>query len=1803
MLHKVRTAATKDEVLGLMEPLIRDWFQSKFKGLTEPQAYAVPLIHARKSVLVSSPTGSGKTLTAFLSIINELYAKQLRGELEDRIYCLYVSPLKALANDIHRNLEEPLRELTELALKEGKPEPRVRVGVRSGDTSAQERQKQARRPPHIYITTPESIAIILSTPKFREHFANVEWVILDEIHEICSSKRGSLLSICLERLREQTGRDFVRIGLSATIAPIEEEAKFLAGFANGKVRDMHIVEVDTRKNLDLAVLCPVRDVTAVPMEVANARMYDLLSGLIDDHRTTLIFTNTRSGTEHVSFKLKERGVEDLEAHHGSLSKVTRLDVEQKLKDGKLKAAVSSTSLELGIDIGYIDLVVQIGSPKSVAKGLQRIGRAGHAYGETATGRIIAFEPWDLMECATLAKAVYDARIDRVDIPHNPLDVLAQALVAMSLEKRWDIDEAYELARRSYSFHDLPKKDFLAVLDYLSSRNPDIKVFAKVWLDEEEGRFGKKKGTRMIYYTNVGTIPEEGTYHVFSERGSPLGELSEKFVEYLSPSDIFVLGGRTYQFVRARGTSVYVKDASGRRPTVPSWTGEMLPRSFDLSLAVGEFRRDLAAKIGKDGEASAKEWLMEQYHVDAGSAQSLVSYVREQEAINPDLPTDRQVLLEGYLDVKGNRNVIFHFPFGRRVNDALSRAYAFAVTETHHTNVRVSVTDDNFMITVPRKIELKGLTKLVSSKNLEDILRRAIRNTELFKQRFRHCATRSFMILRNYKGREVSIGRQQLRSQRVLDWLHELEDFPVVKETYNEILHAVMDLDHACEVLRRIEAGEIAVLESEFASLPSPFAHNVVLQGVSDIVLMEDRSALLRELHRKVLERVMPTDQISSIQFQPGEIAEYFHRKLPKVTRKDDLLSYLDRVGDANLLQQKGRNVFEVAAASFPDIRKWAGQLMDEGQVESVWTPQGIHWALKDHVPTYVAVYAQRSRLKPAEEKVLAALKEKPRTHKELLRTTKMEKDALNETVRKLERSYLVARKGVEETVFVAREPARGNFEEALDKILAKRFEVDGPCSATELSVALGLEAELVEEVLRDLESEGVVSSGHFLVDKEFQFMLTRDLQRLQRKGETREVFDETQVKAFLLEKQFHGIETLDDYFDRFLEAGMVLDVWNHTSRFDYKEWLRRRLAGDLLEGRFLNGRVRYIRAKDVPLFLSAFQRSPLTEFESRVLDVIRASEGIDVWGIVAKLREEKERVKEALDKLDYDVYVIRKFQGDGWTARNLFLAFDPPEKGVKDPLEVIVKRFLAAYGPVPFSGIREWARFEWDDLERVMDRLEEQGVVARILVTGKAESEMYVLKEELPGLRKTTVKDLADPLRVLSLLDPWTQALWAQVASRYGEGWFFPLVKDGDLVGMAEVWEMSGCIEVRELDLASPDLLEDAIAALVRMMTFYAMRGVDVLRVTRFQGKDVPEVEDLSPWLREGFVRFSDFLAHGPIVTRDFDRRDLLAYTLSKQGIAAETRFPNSIAAAAALGGLRSDFAARLRVKDFRPLDRLHRNGLLAKGLGIPEYWTYCSEDDLGLFKAAKGMRLTKDTKSVLRLIEEEGPISRQQLLVLSDLSRPATAAALRKLYEGLQVTRDADNRYRAVPDKKIGREDARREVLRRLLRSLGVTSAEALAAYTRFEYNMAETRQRLREFEREGWLAKGFLARGERMVLWIVKEDLDRIGEIDFRRKFVLTPLDNLFLYLREAIVAKFHMGSCYVVFDGPEMVAAFKARRRKWQLIVTEFQGEPAARRIVEAWEAENELAVEDEVERISDHEVMEWYAKMYGHGAADR
>ncbi|MCK4718457.1 MAG: ATP-dependent helicase, partial [Thermoplasmata archaeon] len=705
--------------------------------------------------------------------------------------------------------------------------------------------------PHILITTPESIAIILSTPKFSQKLEGLEYLIIDEIHEVCNNKRGSMLALNMERLEARTG-GFTRLGLSATQAPIEEIASFLSGYEGEETRPMGIVEAKTRKELDIEVVCPVEDMTALPFEVVNDRMYDLVGELIKEHKTTIVFTNTRAGTESVSYRLQERGIERIAAHHGSLSKETRLEVEEELKLGLLRGVVSSTSLELGIDIGSIDLVCQIGSPKSIAKGLQRIGRAGHSVGAVPTGRFIVFESDDLVECAVLARKAKEGHIDRVSIPRNSLDILAQILVGMSLEHRWEVGEAYKMVRQAQPFHELTEQSFFSVLEYLGARDSDY-VYSKLWYDKEEQEFGRKKGARMIYYLNLGAIPDESNYVVYAKGGRRLGKLSEKFVERLTSGDIFVLGGQSYKYMRTRGMKVFVEDSPGRKPTVPSWSGEMLPRSYDLSTAIGGFRRLFGEKIArgeKDKELLAH--LHKYYHADEGSANSILSYMREQQEFDPRLPTDKRLVIEGYVDMRGRHNLIFHACHGRRVNDALSRAYAMAISNRYNCNVSLSLTDDNFMLTLPRKIEAEDVTALVTSKNLEELLRSAVKGTEMFKQRFRHCSTRSFMVLRNYKGRGIGVGRQQSRSERIMKVLLEEEDHPVVWETYNEILNQAMDLGHAREVLEAMESGEREVVCLPYGEVPSPFAHNVVLAGISDIVLMEDRSTLLRELHRKVL---------------------------------------------------------------------------------------------------------------------------------------------------------------------------------------------------------------------------------------------------------------------------------------------------------------------------------------------------------------------------------------------------------------------------------------------------------------------------------------------------------------------------------------------------------------------------------------------------------------------------------------------------------------------------------------------------------------------------------------------------------------------------------------------------------------------------------------------------------------------------------------------------------------------------------------------------------------------------------------
>ena len=842
------------EILELLNPILKEWFLRKYGSFTPPQRYAIAEAFSGRNVLISSPTGSGKTLAAFMTALSRLLDRAMEGSLEDRVYVVYVSPLKALNNDIRRNLEEPLSEIYALAEEKGIELQKIRVAVRTGDTDSGEKQRQLRKPPHILITTPESLAIVLCSPKFSRTLKNVEFLIVDELHSLAENKRGSHLSVSMERLQEiQEGR-MTRIGLSATIHPLDEVARFLVGYENGRERDCVVADVTFEKKIDISVLSPVENLFTATAEEISEKLYSTLAGMIRKSRTTLIFTNTRSATERVVFNLKKILGEDfpIAAHHSSLSKNVRLDVEERLKRGELRCVVSSTSLELGIDIGYIDLVVLVGSPKSINRALQRIGRSGHRLHETSVGRIVVVDHDDLVECAVLAREALERRLDRIHIPEKPLDVLCQHVVGMAIEKRWKVDEAFEVIRRAYPYRNLTRDEFLSVLRYLAGKYSELeekRVYGKIWFDEEEMEFGRRgKMVRPIYYLNTGTIPDEVAITVVTRDGRVVGKVEEEFAEKLVRGDIFVLAGKTYRFLRSRGMKIVVEDAKDEKPTVPSWFSEQLPLSYDLALRVQEFRKEMEERLE---EGSAVEWLLREFPIDGNAARSIAEYFDEQRRFSV-IPHSRRLVVEV---LEEDRNYyFFHTLIGRRANNAVARVFAFRAGRMRRCNVQFTINDNGFVLILPKTkpLRVEEIETLFDTAGFRDDLVESLMKTEILRRRFRHVAVRSFMILRNYLGREKSVWRQQLSADTLLKLLlkHFGRDFPVIRETFREIMEDAMDVANALDYLERV--GRDVKLEITRVPYPSPFGLNLYVMGDEDVVLMEDRRKVLRELHQKIL---------------------------------------------------------------------------------------------------------------------------------------------------------------------------------------------------------------------------------------------------------------------------------------------------------------------------------------------------------------------------------------------------------------------------------------------------------------------------------------------------------------------------------------------------------------------------------------------------------------------------------------------------------------------------------------------------------------------------------------------------------------------------------------------------------------------------------------------------------------------------------------------------------------------------------------------------------------------------------------
>ena len=857
MISEQTKTYSKKAIYKKLHPWVRQWFDENFDDFTPAQKQAIVEIHNKKNILISSPTGSGKTLTAFLSIISELVTLSQKEELTDNVYCIYISPLKALDNDIEKNLEEPLKGIEKIAGRE----LGIRKAVRTGDTSQYQRQKMLKKPPHILITTPETLSILLVAPKFREKLSHVKYVIIDEIHSLADNKRGVHLSLSLERLHHLIG-GFTRIGLSATVSPLEEVAKFLVGYEYGIERDCLVASINYLKELDMEVISPVSDIVLADSEDTRLATYDILDDLIQENKTTLIFTNTRSGTERFVYNLKTMypshyNSNNIMAHHSSLSKEVRLETENKLKNGELKCVISSTSLELGIDIGYIDLVVLINSPKSVSRALQRIGRSGHRLHEKSKGKIIVTDRDDLVECSVLLKDAKEGKIDKINIPKNCLDVLAQHIYGMAIENPWDIDYAYDVIRKSYCYKDLTRDDYEDVLSYMAGEYSELEeryVYAKIWIDYKENTFGKRgKLARALYSTNIGTIPDSSGVLVKCD-GETVGKIEEDFMERLKKGDTFVLGGNTYRFNYGKGMTINVSPASGP-PTIPSWFSQQLPLSFDLAMDIQRFRAHMDSKFQyRRSKEEIMEFIHEYLYVDDFAANSIYEYFVEQYKY-AKIPSNRKLLIEYYTGFGGKKFVIFHSLFGRKVNDALSRATAYLVAKRYNANVTISISDNGFYLSSDGKIGGLESFRELTPENFRNILTQSLSKTETLASRFRHCAGRSLMTLRRYKGKSKSVGRQQVRGKILLKFVEEMDDnFPILSEARRETLEDYMDVENAEKVIQWIanEEMEIKVINT---IIPTPFAFNLVSQGYLDVLNQNDKAEFTKRMHKAVLDKI------------------------------------------------------------------------------------------------------------------------------------------------------------------------------------------------------------------------------------------------------------------------------------------------------------------------------------------------------------------------------------------------------------------------------------------------------------------------------------------------------------------------------------------------------------------------------------------------------------------------------------------------------------------------------------------------------------------------------------------------------------------------------------------------------------------------------------------------------------------------------------------------------------------------------------------------------------------------------------
>ena len=1367
--------------LESFHPIVRQWFNQNFSGPSEIQSLAWPEIGNRRDVLLSAPTGSGKTLAAFLAVLNNLFERCLDGTLDDRTQVVYVSPLKALSNDIHRNLQLPLKGIKALLEQNGHPEVDVRAMVRTGDTPSTERAKMVRTPPHVLVTTPESLYLLLTSNGGREMLSDARTLIVDEIHAVAGNKRGAHLSISMERLARLSRNPLHRIGISATQKPIDRMARFLTGGAESCA----VLNIGHRRELELEIELPESPLTAVMANEVWEEIHQSLERTIARHQTTLIFVPTRSMTERLSHHLSERlGPEVVSAHHGSMSREKRLDAETRLKAGALRALVATGSLELGIDVGAIDLVVQIGSPKAIATLLQRVGRSGHTLEGTPRGKLYPLTKDELVEAVALLHSVRLGELDSLPFPSKPLDVLAQQIVAEVACEDNTADTLFDLVRRSFIYRDLSREAFNGVIQMLVDGFTFRRGTRRSYLhfNPVTQTLRAKKGARLNATVSGGTIPDQFDYDVRLEpSGVQIGSVHEDFAVESLPGDIFQLGTASWRILKVETGKVRVEDADGLPPTMPFWIGEAPGRSAELSTAVSRVREEVSARIDLgqiDGEASgewkrdAAAWLTDDVGTTAEAADQVVAYLAATKASLDLVPSQKHIVLERFFDEVGDQHLVIHSVFGNRLNRAWGLALRKRFCRKFNFELQAAANEESLVLSLgpTHSFPLKEVVDYLNDRTVREVLVQALLDAPMFQARWRWNASTALAVLRRRGGERVPPQIQRSDAEDLLALIfpdqlaclenipgdREVPDHPLVYQTIHDCLHEAMDVDALEGLLQRIHIGDVEVSARDLRE-PSPMSESILnarpYAFLDDAPLEERRVQAVRT--RRWLE---PEDARKLGKLEKGAIQAVRAEAWPDVTDADELYDVLVMHG---FLTDS-----EISESGDGRWRPLLSSLIESGQAASAEPAGGPKlWIAVERIPQFQVLYP----------------------------------DAVNA-------SATVVHDSIRE--FSSEDP-----EQVLTDVIRGRLELLGPTTASAISSDMGLSTHRIDQALVALETEGFAIRGHFSpdlpADAETEWCERRLLARIHRytleklRRAIKPISSSDYIR-FLL--RWHGLtggarkegaEALNGALDQLDGFSCPAIAWESDilpSRIkDYDHnWLDTCcLSGKTTWGRYL--RVQNNRAGNTPIrttpitlvnratFVAWPFRPPescdpvLTPSAQRVFECLEAGGALFYHDVIARSKMLKSEVESAIAELvaagllTCDSFaglrallIPEKFKVR--SRRNRGPVFGMEQAGrwsviqaeTEDPadIEKCARILLKRYGVV-FRRVlaRETGIPPWRDLVRVLRRMEDRGEVRGGRFVERW-GEQYALPEAITVIRSLKREKKRGELVSVSACDP-----------------------------------------------------------------------------------------------------------------------------------------------------------------------------------------------------------------------------------------------------------------------------------------------------------------------------------------------------------------------------------------------------------------------------------------------------------------